>query len=117
MKESYPIYLEQQSDGKYLVNIPDFDSYTEGKNENDALKMAWDLIGAMEIKPKPFSKKYKANEKEIMYMVEIDFDEYRKSLKDVRTWEDYKKHVRETNPEIAKDIDEAEEFSRLYSQK
>jgi len=29
------------------------------------------------------------------------------------TWSDYKKHVRETNPEIAKDIDEAESLSLI----
>ena len=29
------------------------------------------------------------------------------------TWTDYKKHVRETNPEIGKDIDEVEVISRL----
>ena len=29
------------------------------------------------------------------------------------TWNDYKKHVRETNPEIAKDIDEVEAVSQI----
>ena len=29
------------------------------------------------------------------------------------TWADYKKHVRETNPEIGKDVDEAEAVSRI----
>lgn len=29
------------------------------------------------------------------------------------TWSDYKKYVRETNPEIAKDIDEAEALSQI----
>ena len=28
-------------------------------------------------------------------------------------WTDYKNHVRETNPEIAKDIDEAEAISKM----
>lgn len=28
-------------------------------------------------------------------------------------WTDYKNHVRETNPEIAKDIDEAEALSKI----
>lgn len=88
MREAYPIYLEQQNDKKYLVYVPDFDSYTEGKNMADAIKMARDLIGAMgisledenEIKPKPFSNKYKATKKEIMSIVDIDFAEYRTSL-------------------------------------
>lgn len=31
------------------------------------------------------------------------------------TWNDYKKHVRETNPEIGKDIDEAEEKAKIVS--
>ena len=29
------------------------------------------------------------------------------------TWSDYKNHVRETNPEIGKDIDEIESISRI----
>ncbi len=29
------------------------------------------------------------------------------------TWSDYKNHVRETNPEIAKDIDEVEALSQI----
>ena len=29
------------------------------------------------------------------------------------TWNDYKKHVRETNPEIAKDLDEVEAVSQI----
>ena len=29
------------------------------------------------------------------------------------TWTDYKKHVRETNPEIGKDIDEVEAISQI----
>lgn len=29
------------------------------------------------------------------------------------SWEDYKKHVRASNPEIAKDIDEVEELSKI----
>lgn len=33
----------------------------------------------------------------------------------MRTWEEYKKHVRTVEPEIAKDIDEAEKFSEIIS--
>ena len=29
------------------------------------------------------------------------------------TWNDYKRHVRETNPEIGKDLDEAEAISKI----
>ena len=29
------------------------------------------------------------------------------------TWNDYKKHVRETNPEIGKDLDEVESISQI----
>lgn len=29
------------------------------------------------------------------------------------TWSDYKKHVRETNPEIVKDVDEVEALSQI----
>lgn len=31
------------------------------------------------------------------------------------TWNDYKKHVRETNPEIGKDLDETEEKAKIVS--
>lgn len=31
------------------------------------------------------------------------------------TWNDYKKHVRETNPEIGRDIDEVEERAKIVS--
>ena len=31
------------------------------------------------------------------------------------TWNDYKNHVRETNPEIGRDIDEVEERAKIVS--
>ncbi|MGI6137277.1 MAG: helix-turn-helix transcriptional regulator [Clostridiales bacterium] len=31
----------------------------------------------------------------------------------MKTWTDYKKHVKETNPEIGKDIDEMEAVARI----
>ena len=31
------------------------------------------------------------------------------------TWNDYKKHVRESNPEIGRDIDEVEERAKIVS--
>jgi DNA-binding XRE family transcriptional regulator len=33
----------------------------------------------------------------------------------MKTWNDYKQHVREVDPEIAKDINEAEESSAIIS--
>ena len=31
------------------------------------------------------------------------------------TWNDYKNHVRESNPEIGRDIDEVEEIAKIVS--
>ena len=36
-----------------------------------------------------------------------------KGVSHLATWADYKNHVRNTNPEIGKDIDEAEAISRI----
>lgn len=33
----------------------------------------------------------------------------------MKTWNDYKQHVRETDPEIAEDLDEAEEYAAIIT--
>ena len=88
MKEVYPVYLTKTGK-KYIVNIPDFHNYTEGKNLADAIDMARDAIGALgldyeedddEMIPKPFSVKYKAQDNELLSLIDIDFDSYRAIL-------------------------------------
>lgn len=39
--------------------------------------------------------------------------DFQKGMMYMATWEDYKRHVRDTNPEIAKDIDEVEALSQI----
>jgi len=44
MKIVYPITIEIDQDGKYLVDVPDFKNHTFGKDLADALFMAEDMI-------------------------------------------------------------------------
>lgn len=44
MKEAYPVFIKQQGQD-FLVYVPDWDIYTEGKNFTDAIAMARDAIG------------------------------------------------------------------------
>lgn len=81
----YPVILTKVDTG-YLVNIPDFDIDTEGKDLAEAIFMARDAIGLMGIEledeekeiPNPFSRPYEKAEDEIMTFVDVDFLEYRK---------------------------------------
>lgn len=47
MKVVYPVILEAEADGTYLVHVPDFDCDTQGESLADALDMAQDLISAL----------------------------------------------------------------------
>ena len=94
MKEVYQVIFTKLKNGKYLVEAPDLDCITEGKNLNDAIKMARDVIGIKGIEiedsgeriPKASNnvdiKKgifYSSGNSLISY-VDVDFDDYRKSL-------------------------------------
>ncbi len=48
MKGAYPIIISKTKDG-YYVEIPDFDIGTQGATVPDAMKMARDAIGLIEI--------------------------------------------------------------------
>ena len=84
-RKAYPIFLRQANNGQYAVSVPDFDSFTQGKDLADALYMARDLIGLMGITlqdegeeiPQPYSSGYTADEGEKEYIVDVDFNEYR----------------------------------------
>lgn len=97
-KRVYPIFIKQDKRG-YLVYIPDFDKYTQGKDFYDAIYMARDLIGVVgldmdklpsESNMKDAIKiaKNKGDDKElgikisdgIVTFVDIDFEGYRKRL-------------------------------------
>lgn len=94
MKEVYQVIFTKQKKGNYLVEVPDLDCLTEGKNLNDAIKMARDAIGLKGITLEDMGEKipkasnninikkgafYNEGESIISY-VDVDFDDYRRSI-------------------------------------
>ena len=87
-KMVYPVYLSEIENGKYLVNIPDFHSYTEGNDVAEAIFMARDCLGSLGITyeddnmeiPAPFSADYTPEENEFRNYVDVDFEAYRLAL-------------------------------------
>lgn len=96
MKSAYPVFIAEHNKD-YLVFVPDFEIYTEGKNMTDAIEMARDAIGLKGIdyeddgKELPKASNYneamakaKADteifdySQGIITMVDIDFSNYRK---------------------------------------
>lgn len=81
----YPIVITKDN-ADYLVSIPDFDIDTEGKDLADAIFMARDAIGIMGMQlqdegkelPEPNSRKFKAEKDDIVSLVDVDFDDYRR---------------------------------------
>lgn len=70
-----------------MVSVPDFNASTQGDGFADAIRMTRDLIGIMGIDliddgkelPEPFSAEQKPLEEgEVMSIVDIDFEEYRR---------------------------------------
>lgn len=86
MKAVYPVILKKGK--KYIIaDIPDFNIGTQGKDFADAIEMARDAIGIMGIDMEddgqqiPAStdiKSVKITENDIISLVDIDFDEYRR---------------------------------------
>lgn len=103
----YPVILTKGESGFIIVNVPDFDIDTQGKDYAEAIVMARDAIGLMGItwqdkgKELPQSSaidNIQCQEGEMVTLVDIDFEEYRRkeNLKSVRRnvtlpgWLDYK---------------------------
>lgn len=93
MKQAYPIILTQGE--KYIVVfIPDFNINTQGTDIADAIEMARDAIGIMGIdmqdereplpEPSAPSAVEKEKETDVVTLVDVDFDEYRRK-NDMRT--------------------------------
>lgn len=88
MKTVYPVYLSEIEDGKYLVNIPDFHSCTEGNDLADAIYMGRDAIGSLGITyedekmeiPAPFSSEYVPEQNEFRTLIDVNFEAYRLAL-------------------------------------
>lgn len=86
-KGAYPVILKRTDEG-YYVEIPDFDSGTQGSTVAEAMEMARDAIGLIGIDledgkkeiPKPYSKQFKVAEDDIFTLVDVDFSEYRKKV-------------------------------------
>ena len=86
MKNSYPIILIPEDKG-FTVFIPDFNINTQGDDLTEAIEMARDAIGIMGIdleddgKALPTAsavKDIKHADGEIVSLVDIDFQEYRR---------------------------------------
>lgn len=86
-KGAYPVILKRSGNG-YYVEIPDFESGTQGDSIVEAIEMARDVIGLLGIDledegkelPIAFSKEYEKEEGDIVTLVDIDFAEYRKRV-------------------------------------
>ncbi len=87
MKNAYPIVLTPDGGG-YVVYIPDFHANTQGYSLTEAIEMARDAIGLVGIEmqdekqplpqPSPVGSVNKETENDIVTLVDIDFDEYRR---------------------------------------
>ena len=91
MKKVYPILIqEDKEENCYIVDIPDFEISTYGKDYLEAIEMARDAIGlacvTMEDKgiaipePTEFSAVEKESESDIVTLVDIDSLKYRNEL-------------------------------------
>jgi len=91
MKKVYPVVLTHAKRG-FVVYVPDLKINTEGDDIADAISMARDAIGLWGIAeqdagraiPEPSSAPVSHNADEIVTLVDIDFDAYRKA-NDMRT--------------------------------
>ncbi len=89
---AYPAVImedkNETSEWKFLVNVPDFGIYTEGRDLADAIEMARDAIGAMGITmqdkgkelPKAGTADADPDYKGITTYVDVDFEAYRKEI-------------------------------------
>ena len=91
MKSAYPIILTPADKG-YVVFVPDLNINTEGDSIAEAIEMARDAIGLWGIcqqdigneipTPKSMAPKHKQNE--MISIVDVDFDFYRR-MNEMRT--------------------------------
>lgn len=88
MKNVYPIVLIPTETG-YVVNVPDFDFMTQGKDIADAIDMARDAISLMGVQyedekrtiPQPSDiSKVVRKDNEIVTLIDVDFSAYRRSI-------------------------------------
>ncbi len=86
MKNTYPVVFSPDEFG-YLVYVPDFDIYSQGKDLTEAIEMARDVIGLTGIVledehkalPEPSAiSDIDCNAKDFISLVDVDFSDYRR---------------------------------------
>ena len=86
MKAVYPVILSPAKCG-YVVSVPDLNIDTQGSSVAEAIAMARDAIGIWGITeqdfgrdiPQPGDLEIECADDELVTLVDIDFDEYRKA--------------------------------------
>lgn len=92
MKQVYPVILHPEAEGGFSVFVPDLDIGTQGETIVECIDMARDAIGLWGICeqdegraiPSPSGMAPAHEENEIVTLVDIDFDAYRRA-NDLRT--------------------------------
>ena len=87
MRKAYPVVLSPSKVG-YVATIPDIDRGTQGSSIAEAMEMARDLLGMWatyeqdkgRVVPEPSATLPVAAPGEIVTLVDIDFDEYRREV-------------------------------------
>lgn len=87
MKRAYPVIMTQGNE-LLVVYVPDFNINTQGKSYVEAMEMARDAIGLVGIdmedeqeplpEPTPISELKAANSTDIITLVDVDFEVYRR---------------------------------------
>lgn len=87
MKQAYPVIMTQGNEF-LVVYVPDFNINTQGKSYVEAMEMARDAIGLVGIdmedeqeplpEPTPISELKAANSTDIITLVDVDFEVYRR---------------------------------------
>ncbi len=83
----YPIVLHPADEGGYVVDIPDLEIGTQGETIAECIEMARDAIGLWcicrqddgKIIPEPNTTSPKHQEGDIVTLVDIDIDAYRRA--------------------------------------
>lgn len=92
MKQVYPVILHPEQEGGFSVSVPDLNIGTQGETIAECIDMARDAIGLWgiceqdegRVIPEPSGLTPKHEEGELVTLVDIDFDAYRRAH-DMRT--------------------------------
>lgn len=92
MKQVYPVILHPEPEGCFSVSVPDLNIGTQGETIAECIDMARDAIGLWgiceqdegRVIPEPSGLTPEHEEGELVTLVDIDFDAYRRAH-DMRT--------------------------------